>query len=947
MAPSLSASDPSIYQTKTRPTANESSQTVYNSRNSNRNTIKKSNEYVTSQENSSSNSFTNTNSNGNKFGFPNNRNRFHPLSTTKKPSFPLVNRTTQQTSTIAPATNPSTPKEVNDEIGATVQNVRGSESRATTVSPRGETATNIRVNKLLRQPLFSNRETTQQPSKRINITHNGSSNREGSQEVSNRTHQLQLLQRARQRFRGASAENSAGSNENISSIKSSPISSQSAEIEEEEKDFLNYDEKNESKEENTFFDDEDEGIPERITTKSIDENKPVILTSNFFLPGKPAPNLNQNSFENEQPNELASDISENASQSNENGKSFEEQTLPPVKTVEKKTEPKAEVEKKATTPPKTLTTAIKPVTEEFEYEYEYEDYIDETTTVRDNPITAPPPTPAVSKRPDDTKDTKQEVEFEENSTIANNDDQVTVDDTYETEVTLRSQAMDDIDDERTERTIEPIVDTSSASPTASEENAINSTESYVVVASVQTSRSISGARFLTFPQVEQEQKKQALGEEGKSDDNDEHDESELNDQELTDAKKADDLVQYQNVSSETESIDESTETSSESSVDLDANTTLKSTHEIAKTKVQKLSSVSEKLAHLHGKSHISVDVSTKAPPVVIRKFMPHTTKSPPRKSTTTRKSLFEPDAELASLLPPGFKYRANESYKTSTQPTTTTKPFKTSTASVPFNIKFEEIAIDSLLPKDYKPVNKTKPKVDEQIVPINITNLLAKIKKEENFAKLLPNGYKASTLSSVPTTKAPLHLSTVTENISKFLPPDFKLPKEKDVTTSAPSTKRPLLKTTMDDVSKFLPPGYKLPRTTSTTEPTKSAEKESASSESDKNKNILNKIKFSEDISNLFPPGYKSDISSLFPAGYKPPSSTEETASAEQASSTTTNTTSNNYKIVFPKSIGKRPGLARMTTPKPAHIEGPVPPNISIRKGLPTRYKKLIRKHSE
>ena len=67
---------------------------------------------------------------------------------------------------------------------------------------------------------------------------------------------------------------------------------------------------------------------------------------------------------------------------------------------------------------------------------------------------------------------------------------------------------------RTESTTESTLSTTERVASSSEAEGVTNatTESWVVVASVQTSRSVSGARFLPFPQVEQEEKKQPLAE---------------------------------------------------------------------------------------------------------------------------------------------------------------------------------------------------------------------------------------------------------------------------------------------------------------------------------------------------------------------------------------------------------------------------------------------------
>lgn len=161
-----------------------------NQRNSNsnsiRNSVRKSNESATSQENSNENN-----------RFPNTRNRFHPLSTSK----PIATiRTTQTIATSASTTTQSTthaPATVASANDPNPQQITSDQRQnRIPISSRFGTSreqnTSIRINKFLRQPLYTSRETNQpqlnqqQTLKRINITHNGSTARDGagaSQEV--------------------------------------------------------------------------------------------------------------------------------------------------------------------------------------------------------------------------------------------------------------------------------------------------------------------------------------------------------------------------------------------------------------------------------------------------------------------------------------------------------------------------------------------------------------------------------------------------------------------------------------------------------------------------------------------------------------------------------------------------------------------------------------------
>lgn len=837
----------------------------------------------------------------------NNRNRLHPLSTPK--SVTSTGRLMLQTTTLAPVT--------------TV----GSSSRETSAE-RG--LVDQRHNRLFASRFGTSREqiskskpllTTEHQPKRINVTHNGSANRDGggSQEISNRTHQLQLLQQARQRFRGSSAEANTRSpfvavrEPILTKHEPAPVVEVEPADDEEELVYEDYiDEQN-----------NDETI---TTPKSNEENKPVILTSNFFLPGKPLPNLNNNNqdIENQQPNELSNDEQPNK-QLMDLIENIDEETVPDIpESIESE---KIEENNKEITSEKTENTTSKPSivpprasTEEYDEEYGEEifEYDDEATTVLNNStIGAKKPESVQNEAPKQSEkeiiETTMDEKGEENTTIL-----------------PIKQSSEKPSDEANKSSSEQIETPKNAetvqtpSTTELKENAVDSTESYVVVASVQTSRSISGARFLTFAsQVEQDEKKQALSDLEK------------------DAKLAenyeDEPASSENDSSETDKVDDLLNFGNQTVVTSKSEETYsQETSDSSKKQQHKLSTISEKLAHLHELNESRLELTTKSVPVMIRKFMPRTTTASPRKQTTAapKKVFLQADDELATLLPPGFKYRAQDSTKAIATTTESAQKMSSTTkkSSIFDKIKFQEISFESLLPKDYKPPAEITEVKNVETDPIatstttsttttktmkapKLANLLSKISFEDNIAAFLPKNYTPPTEEVSSTTKAPLQISTKTEDISKFLPPGYKLPKE------SPTTKRTVLKTTMDDVSKFLPPGYKVAKTTTTTEEPTSKQTESNSNETDK-------IKFNGDISRLLPPGFNLNNGSVERIQQSEPKSTTESSS--------------NYKPVFPKKLGiglagNRPGI-RMTTRKPLHNEGPPGlPAPTIRMGGPIR----------
>lgn len=888
--------------------------------NSSKANAKKSNEYVTSQENSGP-------INGNSRLQTNQRNRLHPLSTAKSPFGPIVNRSSIQSATTNGAPITTLPPTTTNAPATTSRIDRGNgQSRD---QNQGNTPNNIRVNKLLRQPLFAGRETPQQPIKRINVTHNGSANRDTSQEVSNRTHQLQLLQQARQKLRGSSGESGGrvpSAQEPTLPIKTSQgtqIASDTADevVDEGEEVFYDDDEVAEK----------DDGQPDTALPKSSEENKPVILTSNFFLPGKPLPKFEKHDV-NQQPNDLSND-----GEVNEETKDMADDVIDDGASIptndnhaSKPTENETNHEKHSTHTVDLKST--KPVVEDpnVEYEYEYEEYVDEPTTHSLSSTVAVKPTTGQNRHANNGEAQREHFEHDDSKDTINDESNP---ESYATEKPIADESTKSSHDAQIETSVDP-VETSSVSTSTTKENVVESTESYVVVASVQTSRSISGARFLTFPQVEQDEKKQTLSDLDKEAKTDKDDESVVDNDEY----KSDDLLSGHNDTDGNEEIESVTEISTEVG-ETNSEVSKATTGDVVKSKVHKLSSVSEKLAHLHELNEPKPELTTKSIPVVIRKFLPRTTIPPTRKpsatsrATSTTRTTTEPiplpikpiedfSEELASLLPPGFKYRGSQA-KSSAPKTEMTKSVATKSVSTDEahkngqnksfgGIRFEEIALDKLLPKGYKPP-EDKPKVENESKSIDLSLILSKIKFDENIDTLLPKDYKTAMQAATPSTSPPFRLSTANEDVSKFLPPGFKLPKES-------TTKRSMLKTTLDDVSKFLPPGYKLPRTTAattttTTEPSVDIE----STEIQSSEELLNKIKFDSNLGSLIPPGFKNNDND------------KEPMSGGDAGGS-----SPNFKVVFPKSLHKRPAV-RMSTSKPTLNEGPVIPGITIRKGLPVR----------
>lgn len=363
------------------------------------------------------------------------------------------------------------------------------------------------------------------------------------------------------------------------------------------------------------------------------------------------------------------------------------------------------------------------------------------------------------------------------------------------------------------------------------------------------------------------------------------------------------------------------------------------------------------------------DITTTPVPVVIRKFSPRTSTTKSTTTTTTTTTTKAPEKKIsfdalpmddlsAGLLPFGFKPRSN-SYRNKKITTTTSTTVRSvldevgrsSNASRSFksNPSEQDLVLAALLPKDYKlnatpePIlltNKTKLsellaklKLDDED-PTKKTTKLPFVTVTEDINKFLPSGYKLRTT----TPKMPATVRDAVD-ISKFLPSGYK-PRKEEVTSKKPSAFIPV----PDDVSKFLPsgsgdkiapgvipvsddilskllpPGYHKPPTAETKPELTKVHKfsDDGSNEELNAESILDKIKL-------------ASVSALLPPGFKPEEESSTTAKAPAKTSTS-------FKVVFPKSLGKRPA-PRLTTPKPAHIEGPEQTEIrTIRKGFPSRY---------
>lgn len=492
------------------------------------------------------------------------------------------------------------------------------------------------------------------------------------------------------------------------------------------------------------------------------------------------------------------------------------------------------------------------------------------------------------------------------------------------------------------------------------------TEDYYVIASVQTSRSVSGAHFLPFDNVEQEEKKKSKTElktvlknaDGKYTTlvpDAENVSSEIDDEYATSAasdevtRSPPTTVKYHfNPQPSTESIiDKLDKIQSELSLGVLSGEfpVLKDT---SSKKVKIASSSTTSTTTTESPAADDEDETTAKP--FIRKFSPKSTIPTTPRTTTTQKVIIkssalptvtaEPstttssgissttekqrndkkiifesndDDDLAGLLPPGFKPR--DSYKNKKLHTTTT----TSLPLVKDEVKSKN---SSTAGRSYKPGSSSQSLPTSGFKGFKNKGKTAKTSEDnetENVPKKLFNKLFESSDDAV--------------DLSKFLTPDFKSEnKSEDKLTVIPlaeegdeevgkllprdyrpqstASEKPKIKFVEDDdISKFLPADFK----------PESAEKDEGTK--DVLSSILDKIKFSAP-KDLLPSDFKESVSET--PIYIP---TTDAPKKPQAS--------NNGKIVFPSRFGNKP--ARLTTAKPHVASGPPPPDPGIRRGPPTR----------
>jgi hypothetical protein len=525
----------------------------------------------------------------------------------------------------------------------------------------------------------------------------------------------------------------------------------------------------------------------------------------------------------------------------------------------------------------------------------------------------------------------------------------------------------------------------------------NTTDTWVVVASVQTSRSVSGARYLPSPNVEQDERMKLLNEEVE-------DVTETTTEEVATTTLPPTTTKLK---TSTESlIDKLDRVQSDLSSSLLTGGFNNEGNNIAVI----TENMSDKMATTMLDLGITSPQPTPPPPsstksslplVQIRKFSPLA-----RPSTTTRPKKtfdsFNQNRKTTTTVAPVNldQPQGDEPPKDEGKNATTGR---TSGVSNKTQIIVQDVS--AFLPPGYKVSDKDKEDTSKLLAEI-----LGKVKpsgesetknkssksggvREGDVSALLPPGYKerdSTTEKSENVAKGAKQDRTSDDNsktdkiskvpkqddISSFLPRGYK-PQSDD----ASKTDKLLKEAKQDDISAFLPPGYKTFKTTSTTTTEKAKPVES----------LFAKAKPVDDISALLPPGYKPtaapktkgvdgllaeaipvDISAFLPPGYKarttqkplttitekllpsllPPGyKLRETPAGTKklTTSTTTSTTSTTtskpssgggFKVVFPSRPGggTRKPIVRLTTARAASTEEPRATPPTIQKGWPSRF---------
>ncbi|XP_065207036.1 mucin-5AC [Planococcus citri] len=406
----------------------------------------------------------------------------------------------------------------------------------------------------------------------------------------------------------------------------------------------------------------------------------------------------------------------------------------------------------------------------------------------------------------------------------------------------------------------------------------STTEGWIIVASVQTSRSVSGARFIPSSAIKQEQHPLPL-----------------------DSKSIKEAKTHVDKKHPNDSAPSETSTKASHIV---ANTTSKTSSTLStESIIDKLDQVQSELSSgilsafpSQDKQPLdipNISTTTSKPSTTstttessdeepfTRKFIPAAKRTTTKPKTDRNKSLFDTIQfdDLTGLLPDGFKARPGFTPK---NPASTTKSSKT---AEPSSTSTTTATTTTTTEKTTRKDGKSKSN--------SLSNLKVKIKFDD-VSSFLPPGYKP-----------PAEDTSETEKVEPKKPTE-----SAESTTKATESKTAptaiLNKAKPVDISAFLPPGFKLESTTTTGAP--------------KLESVLGKIQFKE-TNELLPPNY---------------SSTEVPKSTPKQE-----TSSSGSKVVFPSRPGGNKKPAPPVTPKtagPAKQSSLLPFQVpNIQKGWPVR----------
>uniref|UniRef100_A0A8D8VGA9 SEA domain-containing protein n=1 Tax=Cacopsylla melanoneura TaxID=428564 RepID=A0A8D8VGA9_9HEMI len=335
----------------------------------------------------------------------------------------------------------------------------------------------------------------------------------------------------------------------------------------------------------------------------------------------------------------------------------------------------------------------------------------------------------------------------------------------------------------------------SVSPPNNGENP-SSTESWVIVASVQTSRSVSGARFIPSGAVKQEEQPKPLVPKSKENE----DEIEKTTSSRNSSSTESIIDKLDRVQSELSSgiLGGFNPSKPEDKFDLDPPE--KITTEAVTTKSNTTPSSSEESSS----------------PKFVPSSKRFTTTSKPSTSKpsgkTSLKDSIQFDEELVGLLPQGFKPRTYTNKKSTTTTTTSirptseesevtsAKPSSTTRSLLPKlkpKIKFEEVK--SLVPEGYTPPSEESEKAKPAL-----ESILSKVKFDDVSA-LLPPGFKSESSPPERSGKFVPKIKFDESASSSLLPKGFKPqgPAPIKNVTGIIGKAKPV------DISAFLPPGFK------------------------------------------------------------------------------------------------------------------------------------------